>query len=118
MASQKVPSTSAPFEELTLQVQTPAGKATLVLHRIGRDYEVLNFEVPGRPELEMAFSPHGAGVENLDEDSDAAQTLGLSTKIRYNGVTLGNCEMRANSLEELEHALKRVKVRTFVPEEI
>ncbi len=106
------------MSEFKVNVNTPSGTAVLTLFQNGRYFEVLDFEVEGRPELTLAFSPTGVGVENLDESSDAAQCFNLSTKIRYGGVLLGNLVMRANSREELEYALKQVKVRTFNHEEI
>lgn len=101
-----------------LQLNTPCGKARLTLAQQGRVFEVCAFEVENRPELSLAFAPSGLGVENLDTDSDIAQCFNLSNKIRYQGVTLGNLEMKANSLEELAYALKNVKIRVFNHEEI
>lgn len=106
------------MSEFTLDVKTPAGPAVLTLAQNGRYFEVVDFEVAGHPELSMAFAPTGSGVENLDERSDVAQCFNLSTKICYGNVVLGNLVMRANSREELEYALKQVKVRTFNHEEI
>lgn len=105
-------------ERIELKLSTPAGQAVLVLNREGRIFHVESFEVAGRPELSLAFSAKGAGVEDLDGTSDAAQCFGVSTKVRYGNVVLGNTEMRAASREELEYALKQVKVRTFNSEEI
>lgn len=105
-------------ETFDLSVKTPAGPAVLTLTRKGRVYSVDDFVVADRPELSLAFSPTGSGVENLDESSDIAQCFNLSSKIRYGGVVLGSTEMRANSREELEYALKRVKVQAFNHEEI
>ena len=104
--------------EHEVALNTPSGKAQLRLSRKGRTFTVLDFEVEGRPELSLAFAPDGPGVENLDEASDVSQCMGRSTCVRYNGVTIGNLEMKANSFEELAYALKHVKIRPFNPEEI
>lgn len=105
-------------EQFELSLKTTSGPATLKLERKGRTYSVLAFEVAGRPELSLAFSAKGAGVEDLDGQSDLAQCFNLSTKVRYSGVVLGSTEMRANSREELEYALKQVTVAAFNHEEI
>ncbi len=105
-------------ETIELQLHTAAGPAALTLVRQGRNYKVRKFSVEGRPELALAFSPKKLGVEDLDGRSDIAQCFGLSNKVRYGFVVLGSTEMRAHSLEELEHALKYVKVSPFSPEEI
>lgn len=105
-------------ETFDVSVKTPAGQATMTLSRKGRIFSVDDFVVAGRPELCLAFAPGGPGVENLDECSDMAQCFNLSNKVRYGTVVLGSTEMRANSREELEYALKRVKVQAFNPEEI
>lgn len=102
----------------TLKVHTPAGNATLVLARKGRRFTVLSFEVDGNPDLSLAFAPDTPGFENLDENSDAAQCFNLSHRIRYGSVILDSLEMQANSIEELEYALKRAKLRAYNHEEI
>lgn len=101
-----------------VHVRTPAGKARLVLERTGRTYAVRQFDVEGRDGLSLAFAAEAPGFENLDTTSDVAQVFNLSTKVRCGSVILGSTEMRANSIEELEHALKRAKVRAFNHEEI
>lgn len=101
-----------------LELATPCGKARLTLAQQGRVYQVCEFEVADRPELSLAFASEGPGIENLDRDSDIAQCFNLSNKIRYQGVTLGSLEMKANSLEELAYALKNVKIRLYNHEEI
>lgn len=101
-----------------MTVNTPSGKATLRLSQKGRRFTVLAFEVEGKPDLALAFEPKGPDVENLDERSDIAQCFNLSNKIRYNGVTLGNSEMIANSIEEVVYALRNVKLRAYNHEEI
>lgn len=105
-------------ERFELSLKTPAGTGILVLERTGRKYTVVSFEIPDHPELSLAFAPDGPGVENLDDNSDIAQCFNLSSKVRYNGVVMGSLEMRANSFEELQYALSRVKVRAFNHEEI
>ncbi|KVP17177.1 hypothetical protein WJ84_02540 [Burkholderia ubonensis] len=101
-----------------LSVRTSAGKARLVLERNGRNYTVKAFAVEGREDLSLAFAAQAPGFENLDTTSDIAQCFNLSTKVRYGNVVLGNTEMRANSIEELQYALAQAKVRTFNHEEI
>ncbi len=105
-------------ELIELKLHTMAGPATLTLEQQGRTYKVRDFSVQDRPELALAFSPNKTGVEDLDGRSDMAQCYGLSNKVRYGFVVLGSTEMRAHSREELEHALKYVKVSPFNPEEI
>jgi hypothetical protein len=107
-----------PSDDHEVTLHTPAGKASLVLARKGRTYTVKTFAVAGREELSLGFAPQVPGFENLDTDSDVAQCLHLSTKVRYGNVMLGNREMRANSIEELEYALKQAKVRAFNHENI
>lgn len=102
----------------TLKVHTPSGKATLVLSRNGRKFTVVSFEVDDNPDLSLAFAPAAPGFENLDETSDIAQCLNLSSRVRYGDVILDSLEMRANSIDELEYALKRAKVRAYNHEEI
>jgi hypothetical protein len=109
---------SAYTQEHVLSVYTPSGKASLHLGQKGRRFTVLAFEVEGKPDLDLAFAPDGAGVENLDGTSDIAQCFNLSNKVRYNGVTLSNQEMIANSFEELVYALQNVKLRAYNHEEI
>jgi hypothetical protein len=99
--------------EHTLAINTQDGKASLVLRRKGRKFEVLSFKIAGRDDLTVAFNPKGPGVVNLDENSDVMQCFGISTKVSYGDVVLGTREMHANSLEELESALKNVKFRMF-----
>ncbi len=105
-------------EMIELNLHTASGPATLMLEQMGRTYRVCKFAVQDRPELVLAFSPKKPGVEDLDGRSDVAQCFGLSNKVRYSFVVLGSNEMRAHSREELEHALKYVKVSPFNPEEI
>lgn len=106
-------------ESVSLSLHTKNGPATLVLSRKGRRWEVLSFEIKGRPELRMAFSlKGGSAAEDLDGKSDTAQCFGLSNRVRVGDVVLGTLEMRAASLPELEAALKAVQVVGFNHEEI
>lgn len=107
----------AEFEH-TLQVSTVSGTAQLMLRQKNRSFEVLEFEVTGKPELCLAFPPKGPGIENLDFTSDAYQCFNVSVSIRFNGMPLSAEEMRASSLEELCQALGQLKLRTFNGEEI
>jgi len=100
-----------------LKLQTPAGNACLVLARNGRLFTVRSFAVQDRDELGLAFEPQVPGFENLDSHSSVAQRFKLSTMVRYGDVVLTNTVMRADSIEELEHTLKRAQVRVFNHEE-
>lgn len=104
------------IHELTLS--SPAGPLRLVLVRKGRVFEVRTFEPVELPDLCVAFLPDVPGFENLDETSDVVQCFGLSTQVRYDKVTLGTLEMRANSIEELVFVLKKAKFRVYNPEAI
>jgi hypothetical protein len=104
-------------ENIELTVQTDVGPAKLSLARTGRTFQVCDFDIPGHPDLSMAFSPKG-GVEDLDGTSDMAQCFNLSSKVRYGTVVMGTTEMKASSVEELEYALKQVKIVGFNHEEI
>lgn len=101
-----------------LKVQTTAGPATLALSQTGRIFTVEYFEVEKNPEGSLGFRVKGPGVVNLDTASSAWDCFGISTKVQYGNVLLGNIEMRANSLEELTHALKQVKLTTFNHEDV
>lgn len=105
-----VKTTQAPGREdvHTWEVRTPSGPATLTLAQKGRTFTVTDFTVKSNPDLSLAFEPKGAGVENLDETSDAAQCFNVSLKVRVDGITLTPSEMRANSPEELRAALSKV----------
>lgn len=118
VAYSSTPARSPTFtESFEIGVNTPAGPALIKLSRVGRNFTVTDFAVNNRPELVLAFG-WGRGVENLDETSDAAQALSRSCKVRYGDVIVGNDVMRANSIEELQYALKQIPIRPFNPEEI
>lgn len=101
-----------------LSLPAPFGPVRLVLVRKGRVFEVRTFEPVEHPDLCVAFLRDVPGFENLDEDSDIAQCFQLSTQVRYDKVTLGTLEMRANSIEELVFILKKAKFRVYNPEAI
>jgi hypothetical protein len=104
--------------EHDIRVQTPAGPALLRVRGRNRKFSVVSFEVTDRPELCLAFSPTGSGVENLDDQSDIAQCFNLSSEIRYNGMRMSASQMSAYSIEDLVSALGALKLRVFDPEEI
>lgn len=105
--------------EHTLSVKTSGGKeATLVLDQKGRRFAVVDFKMADADHYWFGFTPGSSGVENLDETSDIQQCFGISSKIRYGDVVLGNSEMKASSIEELTQALNCVKIRVYNPEEI
>jgi hypothetical protein len=93
----------------SLKLKTNIGAVHLDLVQIGRSFYVERIESDKPPEFQVGFSPTGLGVENLDQKSDAYDVFGISTRIRIDGVTLGNGEMRAHSIEELTAALKKVQ---------
>ena len=104
--------------EHEIQLSTPAGKAILCVRGQHRTFKTISFEVEGSPELCLAFSPSGPGVENLDQDSDIAQCFGLSAEIRYNGMRMSAMQMSAFGVEDLVSALGSLKLRVYNPEEI
>lgn len=104
------------IHELTLSA--PFGHVRLDLVRKGRVFEVRTFEPVEHPDLCVAFLHDVPGFENLDKTSDVAQCFNLSTQVRYDNVTLGTLEMRANSIEELVFVLKKAKFRVYNPEAI
>jgi hypothetical protein len=100
-----------------LTIKTKLGVFKMTFAQKGRMFALEHFELDGNTDRCLAFD--AKGVENLDEGSDAWQVFGVSTRVRVDGnVILDNREMRANSFEELEAALRKVKLRTFLPEEI
>lgn len=105
-------------EKHVLDLHSPDGPVRLVLARQGRLFTVKEFEVVGHPELCAAFAAEQSGFENLDEDSDIAQCFNLSTRVRYDNVTLDTLEMKANSIEELAFVIKKVKLRAYNPEAV
>lgn len=105
-------------EEHSLNLHCPAGPVRLVLSRQGRLFAVKKFEVVGHPELCVAFAAEQPGFENLDEGSDIAQCFNLSSRVRYDNVTLDTLEMKANSIEELAFVIKKVKLRAYSPEAV
>lgn len=108
----------APAHNHVLFLNTPAGNACLVLAHQGRSFLVRSFSVRDREELSLAFAPQMPGFENLDRSSAVARCFNLSTQVRYGDVLLGNTEMHADSIEELEHALKQASVQVFNHEEL
>jgi hypothetical protein len=96
-----------------LFLNTPEGKACLVLAQKDCVYMVRSFAVQDREELALAFAPQVPGFENLDMDSSVAQRFKLSTMVRYGDIVLTNTVMRAESIEDLTETLKRAQVRVF-----
>ena len=105
--------------EHTLEVRASGRTARLTLNQFGRRFKVIGTKVLDNDELELAFKPSGNGVINLDDKSDIAQCFGHSSRVRVDGITLSfSEEMVANSFEELAQAFSKVRITTFLREEI
>jgi hypothetical protein len=92
--------------------------ARLCLEQKGRKFTVTHSEIVGDDKLSLGFSPKGAGVINVDETSDAVQCFNVSMSVKVDDIVLNFDEMTAGSPEELQAAFKKVKILTYISENI
>jgi hypothetical protein len=101
-----------------IKVKTNAGPAILKLERVRSNMFRVSLNLPHRDNEQFFYDPRGVGIENLDQDSDVAQVVGLSNRIRVDGVTLGTGTILASDVESIRLALKKVRIAVYNTEEI
>lgn len=100
-----------------LNIKTSAGPGILRLQQTGRRFTVVSLSVPDDDNATFGFDPSKA-TAILDKGSDAYDCFNIASDVRYGDVVLSNTEMRAVCVQDIEAALKQVKVCCFNPEDI